>query len=75
VFKPLSEDAQGQCLDLRDGLGLVGSIRHDPREFGNLRNPATVGLTFEFNLERHKATLASDRLPNKPLQPTSGELV
>ena len=48
------QDAQGECLNFRDGVGLVGAVAEYARELGNLGDPPAIVLAFELNLERHE---------------------
>ncbi len=63
VLEPLSEHVKRKRLNLGDDLGLVDAIRHNARKPRNLGDPSPVSLTFEFDLKRHKGTLAFDRRP------------
>ena len=69
VLEPLGKHAKRQGLNFRDSLGLVHAVCHYARQVGDLGDPSTISFAFEFNLERHKGTLALDLLPPKPLQP------
>lgn len=75
MFQALGKYAQRKRLHLGDGVRLVGTVAEHARELRDLGDPAAILLSFELNREGHTGTLAPGWLPNKPLQPTSGELV
>ena len=52
MFESLSNDPQGESLDLREGSLLALAVREDAGQFDDFCQPATVVLLLHFDLKR-----------------------
>ncbi len=75
MFEPLSEHPKRESLDLRHGLRLVGPVAHDPRETGNIGQPAAVLFSLEFDLEGHGSTVAPGSVADKEQTLSSAQIL
>ncbi len=62
MFKSLSNDAEGQGLNLRPDFIDRGAVSHNAGQLKDFRDPATVTFLLYFDFERHAILMGPEQL-------------
>jgi hypothetical protein len=60
MLDPICQNSKGQSFCLIDRLLLSPTIGHDSRKAGNLRKPAPVVLSLDFDSDRHVQEISTE---------------